>query len=413
MIRHCTPGLAFLLLLPASVPAANAPFQEFFFGVCGGATGTLALRCGETTGSLGNLSGDSESSLNPSQNLAHNLAPVSAAAARSKESRERGEKLRDEALDASDGVKVQIGPVSLLLNVQGAAFERSLSDQEVAAGARAFDGESRAIEAGLDYRMSDTMVLGALVGVEKYDYDFDPEAPGRNFTPANRAGDAEASNVFLTVFASKMIGTGGYVDVTVGYEAQDATYRRNSVFQESTRTIAQTDVRVRGDTQGTTLWASLNAGYDFARGSSSFGPYAGVTWTDSDIDAYRETDLSNSGLAMRFGKTSNSSLLGHAGLRFSHSISTGWGVVMPQARLEYQHEFEDDPAEATARYVLDGSGRTYSLTGDGVDRDFMNAGLSAALIMKNGWMTFVDASILLDNENFDRTRVTVGLRKEF
>ena len=51
--------------IPALSFAQNAEFQNFFFAVCGGATvGALTTRCGETPGGTGNVSGDSEESLN-------------------------------------------------------------------------------------------------------------------------------------------------------------------------------------------------------------------------------------------------------------------------------------------------------------------------------------------------------------
>src|SRR6185295_9271792 len=84
-----------LLLTGTQALAANAEFQNFLFTVCAAPSGTLATRCGETTGATGNVSGDSESSLNPSQALGSNLPAVGVAQARSKQARERGEKLRD------------------------------------------------------------------------------------------------------------------------------------------------------------------------------------------------------------------------------------------------------------------------------------------------------------------------------
>lgn len=63
IIGAATLGVA---LASSGARADNAPFQAFFFSVCGGASGVLAARCNETPDGLGNLSGDSESSLNPS-----------------------------------------------------------------------------------------------------------------------------------------------------------------------------------------------------------------------------------------------------------------------------------------------------------------------------------------------------------
>ena len=60
---------ALALLLATSGQAANAPLQDLFFAACVNPQANLAVRCAQTTGGLGDLSSDSESSLNPSQGL--------------------------------------------------------------------------------------------------------------------------------------------------------------------------------------------------------------------------------------------------------------------------------------------------------------------------------------------------------
>lgn len=401
-----------MILASAEAVAANAEFQDFFFDVCGAPSGLLATRCAETASGLGNLSGDSESSLNPSQNLGHNQSPVSAAQARSKEARERGEKLR-EGDDGGDGNAVQVaaGPWSLLVNVRGTWFERDgkgATDLE-----RDFEGDSRAVEIGADYRVSERIVLGALLGLERTDYEFDAENPGVNFTPASIAGDAESDNLYLTLFGSWTVGGRGFVELAGGYEQGDGTYRRNSVFQESTRTLPQVDVRASGESDTTVTWLGVNAGFDVDRGAFSFGPYVGLTSTTAELDAYTERDHSNSGLNMHFGSTTRDSLLAHAGVRASYVFSTGAGVLVPQLRVEYQHEFEDDPQIVEARFDLDTAGTEYRLKGGSGDNEAINAGLSLSTVLPNGWMPFVDYSVLFGHDTFDRQRATLGLRVEF
>jgi outer membrane autotransporter protein len=389
--------------------AADAEFQDFFFQVCGAPSGELAARCAETPGGLGNLSGDSESSLNPSQGLGNGQTATSLAQTRSNAARERGERLRDGEEPVDDGAARYVsGPFALLVNVHATWFERDAGDQE-----RGFDGNSTAVELGLDYRSSERTVLGALAGFETMDYDFDAENPGVNFVPAPTAGRVESDTWYLTVFGSVGLGVGGFVELAAGYEQTDGTYRRDSVFQESTRTRPQVDVRAEGDADGDVLWASLNAGYDFHHGPASFGPYAGVTFARSELDGYTERDLSGSGLNMSFADAERDSVLGHLGLRASYAFSGSAGVFIPQLRVEFQHEFEDERPSVTGRFVLDSAGTSYSLAGDEVDQDFVNAGLSLSAILPNGWVCFADYAVLLASDAFDRQRATLGLRVEF
>lgn len=400
-----------ILLTATQAHAANAQFQSFFFDVCTTPTGTLAARCAETTGALGNLSGDSESSLNPSQNLGYNQPGVGVALARSKQARERGERLRDDEPAEESGAKMSVGPFSLLVNLNGTAINRK-SDGAIEPE-RGFEGDSLSGELGFDYRVSDKAVIGVIAGIESTRIDFDPEAAGVNFTPASHAGRADSDNLYLTLFGSWSLGEKGYLELSGGYEKSDGSYQRNSVFQESTRTVAQTNVRVKGDADGTVTWASINGGLNFDHGSWSFGPFAGVTATRAKLDAYSEDDLSGSGLNMSFSSSTRKSLLGHAGVRAGIVRSIAAGVLIPQFRVEYQHEFENDPQTVNASFALDASGNQYLMTGASGDKDSINAGLSLALVLPNGWMPFFDFSILLENKGLDRQRGTLGLRVEF
>ncbi|MEZ5500764.1 MAG: autotransporter outer membrane beta-barrel domain-containing protein [Steroidobacteraceae bacterium] len=391
--------------------AANAEFQNFFFDVCQSPTGQLAARCGETPAGLGNLSGDSESSLNPSQNIGHSRPALSSAQSRSKAVREKGEKLRDGGpLSNGDDTTAVAGPLSVLVNIHASWFERDSKDN---ASERNFDGDSRALEIGLDYRRSDRLVMGALVGYEKSDYAFAAEAPGVNFVPAASAGSADGKQRYLTVFGTWRISDRFYMELSAGSERGDSDFARNPVFQESTRSLPQFDVRVAGSASIRTNWASINAGFDQQRGAVSFGPYAGVTLSRTRIGSYEETDLNGSGLNMAFDASSRNSLLAHAGMRIGYSASSRLGVVLPQLRLEYQQELKADAGRATARFVQDGAATNYSFNGQQGDRNALNAGLSVACILPGGWMPFIDYSILVGSEDFDRQRATLGLRVEF
>jgi outer membrane autotransporter protein len=411
--RAVTAAASIAIFTGAPVMAADPAYQAFFFSVCGGTpTGALAARCAQTPGGLGNLSGDSESSLNPSQNLSHGRPAVSSAQTRSKAARERGENLRDLDLgDAAAGPAMQIGPVSLLLHVHGSRFEQTAS--AAAWGERGFEGDTRAFEAGVDLRLSPRVVVGALLGVDRNEFEFDSENPGVAFTPANIAGDADVDTTYLTAFAAFALSDSAFLEFSAGYERSDNTFRRQSVFQESTRTLAQTNVATSGNADSAVTWISANLGADWSRGAANLGPYAGVTSTRVKTDAFTETDNSNSGLAMSFASATRKSLLAHAGVKWSYSASTSVGVVLPQIRVEYQYEFEDTPQRIAASFALDPNNTSFELQGYGGDRSAINAGAGVAAILANGWLPFIEYAILLDQRAFDRQRLTLGIRKEF
>ena len=408
----CRIAVAGTVLAAADARAADAAFQAFFLEACGAPSGALATRCAETPGGLGDLSGDSESSLNPSQNLSQTSTATGLAQARSKAARERGDHLREgEQADPQADATLVAGPFSLLFNVHGLWFERDVGSN--AGSGRGYEGDSGGLEIGLDYRLSERAVVGALAGIEQTRYDFDAEAAGLNFVPASHAGSVESDATYLTLFGSFGLGGGGFVEASAGYERHDGTYRRNAVFQEATRTRPQVDARVVGDAMRTVGWASINAGFDLHRKAFGFGPYLGLTATRSEVDAYTERDPDGSGLNMRFDSAERDSLLGHAGLRASHAFSARSGVFVPQLRLEYQREFDDDAPTVVSRYVLDTSGTEYRQAGGGQDEDSVVAGFSLSAILPGGWTCFADYSVLLGHDEYERERAALGLRVEF
>lgn len=405
-----TSAAAALVAAPQPGLAANAAFQAFFFNVCPGATGELAARCGQTPGGAGNISGDSESSLNPSHNLSQYLAPLALAHVRGAEARDRGERARDEGeATQAASASIDIGPFAVLVNARGSWFERDRdpnSDRE-----RGIDGDTRGIEIGFDRRVSQRVFLGGMLSFEKTEYDYDAEAPGVNFTPAARAGDAETDEYALTGYLT-FNAARSFVELSLGYVRQDHTYRRDSVFQETTRVVPQTNVRTEGEADGDVLWAGLNVGYDWNSGASTFGPYAGITYARSEIDAYVERDLTNSGLNMAFGDTDKTSTQGHVGLRVDRAISTGRGVFVPQLRVEYLYELEDDAPDATASFALDAQGTRFAFIGDEPESDVVSVGIGGTAILPGGWIWFLNYDYL-SGSDLDRQRATLGLRAEF
>jgi hypothetical protein len=198
-----------LAISPSTSLGANVVFQDFFTQVCAGApTGELATRCGETGNGTGdgNLSGDSESSLNPSQTLSSNDTALASARNRSQETRERGELLREDESALGDGSASQsFGRLSLLANVRGEFYE---TDRPAGGDPdRGYDGDLWALDAGLDYRLTDRFVLGGILSYEQTDADFDKDLQqGEPFTPASEAGSMESESIGITLFGAYTVG---------------------------------------------------------------------------------------------------------------------------------------------------------------------------------------------------------------
>lgn len=407
-LRACLLFALSATALPAG--AADPAFQSYFFQVCATATGALATRCSETPAGLGDLSGDSESSLKPSQNLSHTKSSSGLAEVRSTEARERAAGVRegdDTAAETAEGA-VQLGPFSLLIHGRVTSLEK---DRDPAIhNERGLDGDGWALEIGLDRRVSERLFVGALAAFENVSYDFDADQVTGTFTPADRAGSADTDSKSLTLYAVWNVTERSFIDTSLGYGRQQHSFRRNPVAQGAPR-LSQVQGQVSGSPDSRVWWAALNAGLDFGSGATTFGPFLGLTYTNSKIDAYSEQDLNGSGLHMALAECRRTSVLGHVGLRADRAFSTARGVFVPQLRVEYLHEFRNRALVGSARYVLDNGSAVFSMTGDQPDQGRVSIGAGLNAILPNGWIAFVNFDTLVGSD-LDRNRATLGLRVE-
>ncbi|NOX69143.1 MAG: autotransporter outer membrane beta-barrel domain-containing protein [Gammaproteobacteria bacterium] len=387
--------------------AANQEFQDFFFNACVNAVGGLAVRCAETQGGFGDLSGDSESSLNPSQSLSGSDAALVSALQRGQEVREH---LQRNAEDDADEERVSIGPFSLLINGRRSSTEATrIVDLD---SERSYQMDQTGAELGLDFRASDAITVGGWLQWESSDLRFDSEDQGVNFAPLGDAGNIDSDGLGVTVYLSAQLGGNAYVDGSIGYTSNDYVYSRNSVFQESTRTVAQTNVRVRGETSGQVLAATLNFGRTTGVGAWSVTPIAGLTYIGSESDAYTEQDLSGSGLSLTVADSSRTVLIGQLGVSVNRAISMNGWVLLPQARIEYIRELDNERSESEVRFVNDASANRFRLLGDNPDADRIDLAIGLAGVFRNGWIPYVEYQITTAGDNFDRYRIAAGIRVE-
>jgi len=400
--------------------AGNAGVQTFFTGtICNSsnvATVPLFLaRCSETNdnGVFANISGNSESSLNPNQVSVNASNALAKAQALAQETQDRLEAIRGEEQGkpgADSGTIASFGPWGIFANVEGEWFDQS---RQAYANERGFDGKRYRGTLGADYRLDGGSHVGLMLSYEDYKSTFDKELPGTNFTPTSDAGGVKSKTWAASLFASFQLSDSAWVDASAGYAWSDNDFRRNAIFQPSTRNPAFTrDIRAVGSADGKQYFLALGAGFDLGEGPWSFGPYLRGRYVKSDIDGYRESDLNNTGLQLDVEKQKATSLTTVVGASASYAIGASWGVIVPQARLEFEHEFEDDARATITRFALDPNRLPFTVTSDRPDRNYFNGGVSLLFVLPNGVMPFVDYEALLGYSGFDRHRVTLGLRLE-
>lgn len=324
--------------------------------------------------------------------------------------REIRESDEEEQDGGDDGYVASFGPWSVFANLEAEWFDQSRPSY---ANERGFDGDRVRGTIGADYRMTSKSHIGLMLHYEDFSTKFDEELPGTGFAPTGEAGSIKAETISATVFANFSLSDAAWLDASAGLGWSDNVFRRNALFQPSTRRFTL-PVQTRGTADGKQFFASLGMGYDFYSGALSIGPYVRGRYVRSTVDAYAEEDLSGTGLQLAVGKQKAVSLASVLGVQMAYPVSTSFGVVLPQARFEYEHEFKDDARTTLTSFVNDPRGTVFfPVTSDAPDRNYFTAGVGLVFVLPNGVMPFVDYEALLGYRNFDRHRVTAGLRLEF
>jgi len=250
---------------------------------------------------------------------------------------------------------------------------------------------------GADYLLRNGLVLGAAFtyGHEFGDYD----GVGGGF-------DHDAFGVLA--FASVVPVTGLFIDAVAGYTYRDYNFERRISFANSTTAISGP---TRGDTTGNEFKIGVNAGYDFLFGPVTVGPRAGVLYRETTIDGFRESG--RTGLELAYGDQNVESLTTTFGVFGSVAISTGIGVIVPQANAEYVHEFLDDQRSVRFRLVQDLTGNQFLFQTSHPDRNYFNLGVGVSMVLRNGMQPFLNFRELVGYNDRSSHTVTAGLRIPF
>jgi uncharacterized repeat protein (TIGR01451 family) len=224
------------------------------------------------------------------------------------------------------------------------------------------------VSAGVDVRLSPNAMVGAGVGY------------GRDITDVGSEGSrVETSSWVGVAYGSLIPADGFFIDGLLG---------RGELNFDIDRAVTATDVMTTADRDGDLLFAAVASGFERRRETWSLSSYGRVSVSRADLGEYTEQGggLDNLSYASREVR----SLVGALGIRgeILHELRSGF--VMPRARLEVLHEFEDDAGQQV-RYADWVGGPTYLVPGSNSGRDRLRLGVGNAAILQNGWTIDFDA----------------------
>ena len=105
--------------------------------------------------------------------------------------------------------------------------------------------------------------------------------------------------------------------------------------------------------------------------------------------------------------------LGVLGARFTRTISMDWGVLVPNALVEWNHEFKNDPQTVVTRFLADPTQTPIFVTDPSVDQNYFNLGIGLNAILPQGRSGFLYYEHVTGLSGIHENRLSVGVRIEF
>jgi uncharacterized protein YhjY with autotransporter beta-barrel domain len=270
-----------------------------------------------------------------------------------------------------------------------------------------FDFHSASLTAGVDYRFNDSFVAGAALGYNQNNSSFDANA-----------GKADVDGYNLTGYFSWYRGD-WYVEGSLILNKLDYDLSRNIAYQIAslsggTTTITETAMASPSGNQNS---LSLSAGRDFNRKAWTISPYLRGVYSHLSLDGFSETmanpNAAGAGLGTSVASRSMNSMLGVAGARVSYTLSTDWGVLVPNAVVEWNHEFRNDPQTVVVRFLADPTQTPISLTDQTPDSNYFNLGLGLNAVFAQGRSAYVYYEHMAGYAGAHSNQLSLGIRIEF
>ena len=208
----------------------------------------------------------------------------------------------------------------------------NFGDRDSSTEVPGYDFDTIALTVGTDYRITNNFYLGAALGYNEVNADFDV------------GGGLLMQSFSLSILGTYFKGDSFYADALVNYSRGDVETDRRVFYDDVSGPIRR---KARGDTDSDQFSAGLGMGFDWAKNRWVFGPHAGVNYSDTVVDGFNETGAD--GLNLSIPDVESESFTANLGIHASLTLTPSWGVVVPYAQVDYVQEFETK--DAPNRYV--------------------------------------------------------------
>ena len=276
-----------------------------------------------------------------------------------------------------------------------------------------FDFDTNGVTIGADYRVTNNLALGGAFGYMRTDVDLD--AAG---------GSLDTNGYSFSLYGTYYPTDKFYVDGSATYGWNDFDQNRNIRYAITNSAGVQTaDVNqtMSTDFDGSQWDIALGTGFEVNNGAWTYGPVSRLQYINADVDGYQENasapglgpGTDGSGWTVGVDDQSFKSLTFSMGLYATYAISQSWGVLLPQARFDWVHEFKGEGELVTGRFLGDPSRQSFQFPTDAADRNYYPLGVGMSAVFGEGKSAYAYYQAILGYRNLTDNTFNVGLRLEY
>jgi outer membrane autotransporter protein len=263
-----------------------------------------------------------------------------------------------------------------------------------------YDYDSYTILAGIDYRVSDALVIGGTINYTDTQSDYD-----------RSLGDVEARTWGFGAYGTWYSGP-WYVDAFVGWGSVDYDTRRNINIPSNNPAALPIIGSATASPGGEQFTAAIGVGRNYDYGTWVITPTARLGYIRVKNDSFEESEPQH-GLGLRVEERTLESLQSALGARFSTNVSTSYGVFGPYFTASWIHEFENDAPSILSRYVNDPNNVQFFIPTASPTSDYAVLTVGTTATLPNNVSAFVQFGAALGLEDQSNYALIAGVRKQF
>jgi outer membrane lipase/esterase len=291
------------------------------------------------------------------------------------------------------------GQLGLFLNPIGAFGNKDATSREAG-----YDFHNIGMLAGADYRIADNLFAGAAFTYLRTNADVNVPA----------LGSVDSNGYGLSLYGTYYIGS-WYLDLLGGFTHYGYDITRQISYGPagpgSDPSLTPVNRTSSADTGGWQYSFNGGTGYDFRAGALVATPYLRMDYLHLGIGGYTESGAN--GLNLKVQSQTVESLLTVLGGRLSYAFSMPFGVLLPQVRGEWRHEYLNGAVPIQAQFAADPSNTVFAIPTDAPDRNYFALGTSISALLAQNVSAFLDFETILGLQNVANYGFTTGVRVSF